>query len=422
MSEAVRMRSWERIVRGWLGVALLALAGSAMAAPQVEFARTALSAGDVAVVINERDPYSREIGEYYAARRGVPATQVLRVSFEPGEVMPVAEFERVRTELEALVPDSVQAYALAWTRPWRVGCMAVTSAFTFGFDRQWCSAQLCAPTHPSPLFDDAAVRPYERHGVRPAMLLAGESVTAAKAMIERGIAVEGAHPQGRAYLVSTPDAARNVRAQWFDATVAALQQRIGIEVVSGRGIGERADALFYFTGLPAVAELDTLRLPAGALADHLTSFGGVLEGGTQMSALRWLAAGASASYGTAVEPCAHPQKFPVPALVIAHYLSGATALEAYWRSVAWPGEGVFVGDPLARPFAPQVRAEGAQAVRVVVNVPADAALRLGAAASPVGPFRPLGRAVPLKPGRNSVLLQGLRAPYYRAVVIPARGA
>ena len=26
------------------------------------------------------------------------------------------------------------------------------------------------------------------------------------------------------------------------------------------------------------------------------------------------------------------------------------ALEAYWRSVAWPAQGVFVGEPLAAPF------------------------------------------------------------------------
>ena len=26
-------------------------------------------------------------------------------------------------------------------------------------------------------------------------------------------------------------------------------------------------------------------------------------------------------------------------------------LEAYWRSVAWPAQGVFVGEPLEAPFA-----------------------------------------------------------------------
>jgi hypothetical protein len=29
------------------------------------------------------------------------------------------------------------------------------------------------------------------------------------------------------------------------------------------------------------------------------------------------------------------------------YLDGETLLEAYWKSVAMPGQGIFIGDPLA---------------------------------------------------------------------------
>jgi len=36
--------------------------------------------------------------------------------------------------------------------------------------------------------------------------------------------------------------------------------------------------------------------------------------------------------------------------VIDRYLDGETLLEAYWKSVAWPGQGVFIGEPLAAPF------------------------------------------------------------------------
>ncbi|WNO04102.1 TIGR03790 family protein [Rhodoferax mekongensis] len=89
----------------------------------------------------------------------------------------------------------------------------------------------------------------------------------------------------------------------------------------------------------------------GALADHLTSFGGQLSNTSgQMTALEWLEAGATASYGTVSEPCNHWQKFPHPQVLLLNYLQGATALEAYWRSVAWPAQGVLVGEPLAAPF------------------------------------------------------------------------
>ncbi|MGH8742520.1 MAG: TIGR03790 family protein, partial [Burkholderiales bacterium] len=107
------------------------------------------------------------------------------------------------------------------------------------------------------------------------------------------------------------------------------------------------------TGAARVAGLQTLRFLPGAMADHLTSAGGALtgSGSGQMSALRWLEAGATASYGTVVEPCNLPQKFPDPAVAIGRYLAGDTLIEAYWKSVRMPGQGVFVGEPLAAPFA-----------------------------------------------------------------------
>ena len=67
--------------------------------------------------------------------------------------------------------------------------------------------------------------------------------------------------------------------------------------------------------------------------------------------LAWIASGATASYGTVSEPCNHLQKFPHPQVLLLHYLQGSTAIEAYWKSVAWPQQGLFVGEPLAAPYA-----------------------------------------------------------------------
>jgi hypothetical protein len=36
-----------------------------------------------------------------------------------------------------------------------------------------------------------------------------------------------------------------------------------------------------------------------------------------------------------------------------HYLSGDTLVEAYWKSVLMPSQGLFIGEPLAAPFAPR---------------------------------------------------------------------
>jgi len=59
----------------------------------------------------------------------------------------------------------------------------------------------------------------------------------------------------------------------------------------------------------------------GALADHLTSFGGrlVADNG-QSTVLEWIDSGATASHGAVSEPCNHVQKFPHPQVLLLHYL------------------------------------------------------------------------------------------------------
>jgi len=182
------------------------------------------------------------------------------------------------------------------------------------------------------------------------MAIAATSLDRAKALIDRGIASDGTNPAGTAYLLSTSDRARNVRSKWYGNVEVLFHDRLRVRVLYQDSLRDENDVLFYFTGLPEVDGLQTLRFVPGAIGDHLTSGGGVLVGGSQMSALRWLEAGATASYGTVAEPCNMPQKFPRPEIAIAHYLRGETLLEAYWKSVEMPGQGIFVGEPLAAPF------------------------------------------------------------------------
>jgi hypothetical protein len=159
--------------------------------------------------------------------------------------------------------------------------------------------------------------------------------------------------------------------------------------------------LFYFTGASQVPHLESLRFAPGALADHLTSFGGDLLGIRQMSSLRWLEAGATASYGTVSEPCNHPQKFPAPEIAMRHYATGATAIEAYWKSVAWPGEGLFIGEPLARPFAPSVRQVGEHEYVLTVFALRESAWKIEIAETGSRPFQQLA-SLPAHRGKNTL--------------------
>jgi len=90
--------------------------------------------------------------------------------------------------------------------------------------------------------------------------------------------------------------------------------------------------------------------PRELIARIQTSLGGDLLGDGQMSSLRWLEAGATASYGAVSEPCNFWQKFPNPTVLLRHYVQGASAIEEYWESVAWPTQGIFIGEPLAAPY------------------------------------------------------------------------
>jgi uncharacterized protein (TIGR03790 family) len=303
----------------------------------------------IALIVNTADSYSVDIGAYYARRRGIPAANVVFVTLPVGQdEISRQDFETAKAEVDARLPATVQALALAWTTPFRVDCLSITTAFAFGFDPAFC-ANGCRPTRRSPYFNSRSRAPFSDLALRPSMLLAGQSVSEGKALIDRGVAADATFPGGTAYLLSTSDRARNTRAAGYPL-LEAIKPAVRVERLDADELRDRRDVLFYFTGLPAVAGLETLRFRPGAIADHLTSTGGVLTGHGQMSVLRWLEAGATASYGTVTEPCNFAAKFPQPAVAIARYTRGETLLEAYWKSVAMPGQGVFVGEPLAAPF------------------------------------------------------------------------
>jgi uncharacterized protein (TIGR03790 family) len=315
-------------------------------------ATAALTPAELGVVVNVDDPQSVAVAAYYAERRGIPAANIVRLGLgSPRKALSPAAFERARGELIVRMPVSVQALAITWTYPYRVGCMSLTTAFALGYGTRHC-AEGCRPIAPNPYYDATSDRPFADLQVRPTMMLAAASVDDAKHLIDRGVRSDGSQPAGRAYLVMTSDRARSSRAPRFPAVRDALGARLPVVLAATDGIRGRDDVMFYFTGATHVPWLDTLRFLPGALADHLTSQGGRLEGTGQMSALRWLEAGATASYGTVVEPCNFPQKFPDPGIAMRHYLDGDTAVEAYWKSVVWPGQGLFIGEPLARPYAP----------------------------------------------------------------------
>jgi len=347
-------RSWTRV--GSLLCSGLLLALARQSPPDLSLRADAertgpLDARHIAVVINSEDPLSESIGSHYQRVRHLPADQVLRVRFPPHRAnLDPARFLAIRRQLLRDTPSRVQLYALAWAAPYRVGCQSITSAFSLGLNPAWC-ADGCHVTRISPYYARGEVRrPWDALRIRPSMMLAASNEATGRALINRGALSDGSGPQGSIYLLSTSDYKRNARRPEFERALKLSRPDLRIQLLQQDVLQGASNVLGYFTGLAFVPAITSNHFLPGAIADHLTSFGGQLTDSPQMSALRWLEAGATASYGTVVEPCNIPAKFPDPGLALSYYRRGDTLIEAYWRSVAMPGQGVFIGEPLARPW------------------------------------------------------------------------
>src|SRR5690348_10434236 len=138
------MRFCYRSVVGgaWL-VGLLSAAslmGSAPVSADAPTSQRALGPSQLGIVVNEADPQSVSIAEYYQHRRAIPKGNIIRLRFRADSTaLSVEEFTALKSELDRKTPSPIQAYALTWLKPYRVACMSMTSAIAFGFDPAYCS-------------------------------------------------------------------------------------------------------------------------------------------------------------------------------------------------------------------------------------------------------------------------------------------
>ena len=388
----------------------------------------ALSASALAVIVNLDDPTSVAIGAYYAQKRSLPAANVISVHVPIGASITSVQFATVKAAVDAVVTPEIQAYALAFTQPYLVQCMSITSAFAFGFDTKWCntSGQTCGATAENPYFQKDDHAPFTHLGMRPTMMLAGAAQADIQALIDRGVASDDTYPKGTDYMLITNDVARSVRGFEFQDLASVWDPATGVTATvidnadggASNFITGKTDVLFYFTGLASVPQIATNTYLPGAMADHLTSYGGIVPTSGQMSAVAWLKAGASASYGTVVEPCNYTAKFPDPSIAVPRYYRGGTAVEAYWKSVEWPGEGLFIGEPLASPWrSPIVTFHGGTLTIQTTSLDPAQTYRLEGAAHVTGPFTTVQSGIrTAKVDLTTITVVHATDAYYRLVL------
>ena len=404
------------MTRMWWLAALAACGGSSsmvtpdagMEDPVVIVPRTGITAEQVGVLVNDDDPLSVQVAEYYVTARKIPAANVvhLRLPSATADAMTLADFTPLRAQVTtALASTDVQALAITWTKPYRVDNTSITSAFAYGY-RDIDNANTCndpdslsAGANPYAM-QRASTRPFTDLGFRPAMSIPGTTFEEAKAIIDRGVASDGTWPDGTAYLMSTSDHIRSARCV-VDAMYGYINEcqklldvwdpvasGVAASIVTADSIVGKRDVMFYVQGLASVPDLATNTYLPGAVADHLTSYGGQIPTSGQMSAFEFLRAGATGSFGTVVEPCAYQEKFPNPLVLVPTYFGGATLIEAYWKSVEWPAEGIFIGEPLARPYGTGFRTTfegGTLAIETSTMIP-NKLYAIEAADSDAGPF------------------------------------
>jgi hypothetical protein len=255
-------------------------------------------------------------------------------------------------------------------------------------------------------------------------LLTADDLQTAKAVVDRGVASDASFPDGLFCLHGSPDTMRNIRHRTYSAVARQFElfgrgERVAVN--PGADPVPNQPVLGYMTGrgyLPT-QYIDMVFAP-GAIAEHLTSCAGMIPDPcmNQSTVWDWMRLGATASYGTVSEPCTFREKFPDPMLFF-WYSRGFTAGEALAMAVRNPYQGIWVGDPLAAPFA------APPSVRILspaphANLDGDATLRIAVAAHERGappvfldlylngrhhapiarPFAPIGNEIAVHIGTN----------------------
>lgn len=351
-------------MHGWLATALIA--GKIWAGG---------SGYNVAIVVNQNSTNSLQLANAYCEARGVPPQNVVLLSYQwPGGAVSCSlndfQGQLLNPLLSAIqtrgLARQIQYVVLSMDLPYEVsatnGLNSTTSALYYGFKPDTNPPQGLPITCSLP--DDSSNSyafselPFSQFPPNTALtnsflavMLTQSNLPAAELLLDQGVAGDGSFPAQPVYLEKTSDPVRNVRFYEFDNAIfnARLNNDDSL-------IRTNTDSTAFTNLLGEMTGMINYSVPsnafvAGAIADNLTSYGGYLfVPDNQTTLIEFLDAGASASYGTVVEPCNYPQKFPNP-LDYFYQNRGFSIAEAYYQSLGNPYQGLIVGEPLSAPFA-----------------------------------------------------------------------
>lgn len=337
------------------------------------------------VVVNDNSAESLEIGQYYQDLRELPERNIVHVQAATNYTVDLSDFTNqvVGPILAYLgtadLSNQIDVIVLTRGLPYRVRSGSTdngaTAVLFYGFkaDGPPCSLTNAAQSdyyQQERAFTHSGAPSSNRYYL--SSILTGLNFDESLRALDRAAASDHSAPTGRVVLLHTADYPRSIRWEQFDDAIFQAQFLPPLRVwesPTSDGLNASSNLAGYCTGVVTEPNLSTLGFTPGALAEHLTSYGGcLLDPLGQMSILQWLAAGAAGSYGTVVEPCNYPQKFPAARLHF-WYERGFSLAESFAMALHSPYMGVTVGDPLTAPYAvlPLVSVSGLVAGAVVTS-------------------------------------------------------
>jgi uncharacterized protein (TIGR03790 family) len=341
---------------------------------------------NVVVVVNQNSTNSVQLGNYYCEKRQVPPQNLLRVNWAGGNLQWFqSDFESVLLNplLSMLaarqLTNQIDYVLLSMDLPYQTVSPAnaynsTTSTLFYGFKPD---------TDPPCSLDPTSTNLYAATEgifrltppISPASnsflvtMITASNLPSAMQIIDSGVGSDFTFPTQTVFLAKSGDVDRNVRYVEFDNAIFNARLRGGYSLQRTNASGPAGlGTLLGFQGGAYSYPVPGSTFVPGALADNLTSYGGLIltDNAGQLSILSLLAAGAAGSYGTVTEPCNYLEKFPSP-LDYFYQARGFSLAECYYQSLISPYQGLLIGEPLAAPFA-------CPAAGAWINLPTNALL------------------------------------------------
>jgi hypothetical protein len=138
--------------------------------------RSSIQASEVAVLINDNDPQSVEVANYYQRVRNIPSQNMIHVNFDQDKIYPSltanygidpADFAVLKEQVDAAAGPEIQAFVISWSKPFRIARFnyyptnySITSAFTYGVDANHLTSNNCGDTPVNAYYDSQSTKPY----------------------------------------------------------------------------------------------------------------------------------------------------------------------------------------------------------------------------------------------------------------------